>query len=228
MKFDLKSMLIGAIIGSIGLTTAYGSGKLKNIEVSYGISNVSIQDKNVNFSEGNEPFVYNDVAYVPVRAIAEALDCGVIYNRSDSSIDIYSTDKSKVRLLEDAIEELGAVSPEKAIEVWSKGLSERSAAMQYCVMTDALKETYLNDLKNNNCDYWITGVSSPWVEDYEIINSTVLNDDSYEYDIKYNTMTSDGGYYFNVKLTLVKDGDYWKISDVNGDEESKAYTWFME
>ncbi|MEA4972758.1 hypothetical protein SDC9_150894 [bioreactor metagenome] len=228
MKLDLKSTVIGILIGSIGLTTAYGSEKLKNISVSYNIKNVNIQDKDVAFSEGNEPFNYNGVTYAPIRVIAEALGSEIYYNQNDSSVSIYSTDSAKVRMLEDAMKNLGTVSPEKAIEVWSKGLTDRSAALQYSVMTESLKEIYLKSLNDNGYDFWVTGVSSPWVKDYEITNKTELSDSSYKYEIKYNTETSDGSYNFSVSLTLVKDGDYWKISDVNGDKDSEAYTGFIK
>lgn len=176
MKFDLKSIVVGIIIGSIGLTTASGQ---------------------------------------------------VCSNNEHNSISVSSpTDKSKIRLLEEATEYVGAVSPEKTIDIWSNGLKERSAALQYIVMTESLKENYEKSLEKNGYDFWITGVSSPWVEDYELLKTNKLSDDAYEYDIKYNTRTSEGKYNFLVTLKLIKEGDFWKVAEVKGDEDSRAYTGF--
>lgn len=228
MKLDLKSLFIGVIIGSIGLTTVYGAGEFKNIDVAYSISSINVDDDIVSFSDENEPFIFNGVVYAPIRTVAEAMGCEVYFKQNDSSVNIHSTDNAKVRLLEDAIDNLGTVSPEKAIEVWSKGLKDRSAALQYSVMTDQLKEIYKKSLDDNGYEFWVTGVSSPWVENYEIIDQTESNDESYVYKIKYNTKTSDGDYNFNVSLTLVKEGDFWKISDINGDKDSEAYTGLIK
>ncbi|MGE4214697.1 MAG: stalk domain-containing protein [Anaerotignaceae bacterium] len=230
MKLDLKSIAIGIIIGSIGLTTVYGVTKNKNIDVSYNVGNISIQEKNIIFSNNSAPFIYNGEVYAPVRIIAENAGCQVSFNGEDNSVSISkdnSKDESKIRLLEEAIGYIGAVTPEKAIDIWSNGLKERSAALQYIVMTESLKESYVKSLEENGYDFWITGVSSPWVENYEVLKINKLSDDSYEYDIQYNTRTSEGSYNFFVTLKLVKEGDYWKVSEVKGDEDSQAYTGFV-
>ncbi|MDD3570095.1 MAG: hypothetical protein PHY44_03220 [Lachnospiraceae bacterium] len=226
MKFDLKSIVFGIVIGSIGLTTAYGVTKNKTIDVSYNVANISIQDKNIIFSKNSEPFIYNGEAYAPIRVIAENAGWQVYFDKKDNSISINPSDKSKIRLLEEATDYVGSVSPEKTIDIWSDGLKKRSAALQYVVMTESLKENYVKSLEENGYDNWITGVSSPWVEDYEVLKTNKLSDDSYEYDIKYNTKTSEGNYNFLVTLKLTKEGDFWKVSEVNGDEDSKAYTGF--
>lgn len=229
MKFDLKSIIVGIIIGSIGLTTAYGVTKNKTIEVNYNVGSISIQDKNIIFSKSSEPFIYNGEAYAPVRIIAENAGCQVYFNKEDNSISISkdnSKDESKIRLLEEATAYIGAVSPEKTIDIWSNGLKERSAALQYVVMTESLKEIYAKSLEENGYDFWITGVSSPWVENYEVLKINKLSEDSYEYDIKYNTRTSDGSYNFVVTLRIIKEGDYWEVAEVKGDEDLKAYTGF--
>ncbi|MBE6012637.1 stalk domain-containing protein [Anaeropeptidivorans aminofermentans] len=228
MKFDLKSIVAGIFIGSIGLTSVYAGAASNAIEVFYNIKSVSVQDKEITFPEDKKPFIYKDTAYAPIKEIGEALDSGVIYNEQEKSISLYSKDKAKLRLLYDAIDRLGAVSPEKAIDIWSQGLIERNAAIQYAVMTDALKESYVKSLEENGYDFWITGVSSPWVESYEISDKVNTSDIKQEYHIKYNTKTSEGSYHFNVTLLLIKDGDYWKIEDIAGDEESSAYTGYFK
>ena len=224
MKLDFKSVVIGIIIGSMGLTTVYSAAKSKTIDVYETNSAITIQDESVTLSKENELFVYNEMAYAPIRVIVESMGGSVSFRKNTNTIEIYSTDKAKVRLLKEAVQMLGAVSPEKAIDVWAKGVENRNAALQYCVMTETLKDTYIKSLEKNEFDFWITGVSSPWVENYEILNINKMNDTTIEYDLKFNTKTSDGDYNFFVTLILVKDSDYWKISDVKGDSDSEAYT----
>lgn len=228
MKFDLKSIIVGVLIGSMGLTTAYSATKSKNINVLYNDNKVVVQDKDIVFSPDNTPFIYNDTAYAPINIIAENIGCNVSFDEKENTINIYSIDKSKIKLLEEAIRNIGAISPEKAIEVWAKGVEERSAALQYCVMTESFKETYVKSLDKNEYDFWITGVSSPWIEDYKILKINKINDTSFEYEIKFNTKTSEGDYNFFVTLTLIKEGDYWKISDIKGDKTSEIYTGLVK
>lgn len=228
MKLDLKSMAMGILIGSFGLTTVYAGAASNTIEIFRNIKSVSVQDKEITFPEDKKPFIYKDTAYAPIKNIGEALDSDVFYNEQEKSISLYSKDKAKLRLFYDAVDSLGAVSPEKAIDIWSQGLIERNAALQYVVMTDALKESYVKSLEENEYDFWITGVSSPWVEGYEILDKVNVSDVKKEYHIKYNTKTSEGSYHFNVTLSFVKDGDYWKIADISGDEESSAYTGYFK
>ena len=71
-------------------------------------------------------------------------------------------DAIKVQLLMDAMDEVGVCRPEQAVDVWARGLMERSAAMQYAVMTDSLREKYVKSLAKN-APNWVTGLSSPWV-----------------------------------------------------------------
>lgn len=227
MKFDFKSMVIGLLIGCTGLTTAYSAAN-KTITVNDTGSHVMIQEKEISFAEEQKPFVYNEITYAPIRTIAESMGGSVSFREHTNTIEIYSTDKAKVRLLEEAIGNIGTVSPQKAIEIWAKGLKDRSAALQYCVMTEQLKQSYVKSLDENGYDFWITGVSSPWVENYELLKTTEKNNTSFEYDMKFNTKTSEGTYQFFVTVTVVKDGDYWKISDIQGDSDSKNYTGFFK
>ncbi len=224
MKFDLKSMAVGVIIGAFGFTTVYAASSGKMIEIFYNVKNISVQDKEIVFEKGNEPFIYNNTTYVPLRTIAESLDSEISYFDSEKQISIYSKDKAKIRLLLESVENFGADSPEKAIELWAKGVKSRNAALQYSIMTKELKEKYIQQLDENGFNFWVTGVSSPWVENYEILKTTELSKDAFAYELKFNTKTSEGDYNFSVKLNLVKEDDFWRISEISGDDDSSAYT----
>ena len=93
-------------------------------------------------------------------------------------------------------------------------------------MTKELKEVYAKDLEKWRPN-WITGVSSPWVESYEIKKIESPDDNTQVFEVKFNTTTSGPGYEsFTVALEVMNAGDFWRISKVAGDENSDIFTGF--
>lgn len=131
------------------------------------------------------------------------------------------------RLLMDATDEVGACSPEQAARVWADGLKGRSAALQYAVMTKALKTEYAMQLEKTFPN-WVTGMSSPWVDSYEIVKADQTDADTWKVVILFHLKTSTGpaGDYF-AYLDVIKDGGYWRIIKVATDRELSAYTGFV-
>ena len=73
----------------------------------------------------------------------------------------------------------------------------------------------------------LTGVSSPWVEGYEIMEAKNVDERQYSYRILFSTVTSAGpAGCHEARLTVVQDGGYWRISKVETDGELDAYTGF--
>ena len=93
-------------------------------------------------------------------------------------------DKYQVRskLLMQATDEIGACFAKSAAEVWASGLKDRSAALQYSVMTEELKYEYAKQLEKSFPN-WVTGVSSPWVESYKFNKFERFGDNKYVYEI---------------------------------------------
>lgn len=135
-------------------------------------------------------------------------------------------DAIKVRLLMDAMDEVGVCRPEQAADVWARGLMERSAAMQYAVMTASLREEYIESLAKN-APNWVTGVSSPWVSGYTVeqTEETATNRRVYTVSIKTQTSTGPAGEYRAV-LSLQEDDGFWRINAISADDELSAYTGF--
>jgi hypothetical protein len=130
------------------------------------------------------------------------------------------------RLLMEATDHVGSCTPEDAARVWAEGLKQRSAAMQYAVMTNALKDKYARQL-DTTFPSWATGVSSPWIEQYNLLDAKQTADDAYRFVIRFKTVTSSGpaGSY-DAALSVVKEDGFWRISDVEADEALDAYTGF--
>lgn len=130
------------------------------------------------------------------------------------------------RLLMEAMEVVGVFSPEEAANVWATGLIRRSAAMQYAVMTSALKQAYARTLEDT-APNWVTGVSSPFVESFYIIGKESPSADEMIIDILFSTATSTGpaGSYL-ARLYLVREGEFWRIAQVITDNGLCPYTGF--
>jgi len=135
-------------------------------------------------------------------------------------------DAIKVRLLMDAMDEVGVCRPEQAVDVWARGLMERSAAMQYAVMTVSLREKYVESL-SKNAPNWVTGLSSPWVSGYTVEQVREPAPDRRVYTLSVNTETSTGpaGKYRAVLSVREEDG-FWRISGISADDGLSLYTGF--
>jgi hypothetical protein len=124
----------------------------------------------------------------------------------------------KAMKLQDAINEFGAATPEDAALIWSKGVQERSGALQYSVMSKELKKAYKESL-DKNFPNWVTGVSSPWVDKYEIVESKAGSNGEHEVTVKlsYATSTGSAGEYL-VKLYMIQEDNYWVINNIEADD----------
>lgn len=127
-------------------------------------------------------------------------------------------------LLLDAMKEVGVCSPAKAAQVWASGLMQRSAALQYAVLTQALQNEYAKQLEKS-APNWVTGISSPWVESFKIIRSDRPTDKRYVFEIRFSTLASTGptGDY-DATVTVDRQGDFWRISKIAADEQLYPYT----
>ncbi|HHV51598.1 MAG TPA: hypothetical protein GXX54_07870 [Clostridiales bacterium] len=130
------------------------------------------------------------------------------------------------RLLMEAMDMVGACEPKTAAEIWASGLVKRSAALQYSVMAKELKAEYARQLEET-APNWVTGVSSPWVDSYKILNIKDSNQNQKTIEIEFALATSTGpaGEY-NATLYLTQDGEFWRISNLSFDGELFPYIGF--
>lgn len=135
--------------------------------------------------------------------------------------------KTRSELLMDATNWTGVFTPEQAAEVWAKGLEKRSAAMQYTVMTESLKEKYagqLDGLRSN----WVTGMSSPSVQGYTIIELNRTDDAHAEIGLKIETAaTYSPSEFYHARLWLIRKGEFWRIDRIWIDKDLYPYTLYQ-
>ncbi|MGI6554550.1 MAG: hypothetical protein ACOX2P_04085 [Bacillota bacterium] len=94
---------------------------------------------------------------------------------------------------------------------WAKGVKTRNGALQYAVMSPELREEYYDELSEG----WCTGVSSPWVDSYEIIERAV-EDNTYKYDITFTYTDSTKNTFIETQFVTVKKfKDNWFVADIN-------------
>lgn len=137
-------------------------------------------------------------------------------------------DKYQVRseLLMDAMEKVGVCRPEAAAEVWAEGLRRRSAAIQYSVMSEGLRKEYAAQLEES-APNWVTGMSSPWVNSWEIVRTEHPSEDRRIFWLSVFTISFVGPEEAcRAVLTVSKEGDFWRITGLDTDEGLYGYTGF--
>jgi len=130
------------------------------------------------------------------------------------------------QLLMEAMNRVGACDPAEAADIWASGLKKRSAALQYSVMDARLQSEYARQLETE-APNWVTGVSSPWVESYRILETQSPDEDSRIVELVFSTATSTGpaGSYRAV-LHIEREGCYWRVTEIAADDGLFPYTRF--
>jgi hypothetical protein len=119
--------------------------------------------------------------------------------------------QTNIKLFDEAINELEACTPMEAALVYAKGVRNRNGAMQYAVFSNKLKEEFRQKIGGG---IWVTGVSSPWVSDYEIV-SEKKNNNAYKIILKFNWATSTGpAGSTKEELTIAKENGKWRIMNI--------------
>lgn len=142
---------------------------------------------------------------------------------------VAQADKYEVRndLLLRAMDHVGVCTPEAAIQVWVEGMESRNGAMQYSIMSSGLKKEYLSQLEQYN-QYWVTGMSSPWIADYKI-TKTQAGDTQYVFQIAFSTETSAGpAEALNAEVTVDRQDDFWQITKIAADKGLGPYMGWIQ
>lgn len=89
----MKKIIFGFLLGSLffGMVNAYASSSTL-IEVFHNIKGISINGKDISLSEKNPAFIYNGLAYVPLRMVTQELEKSVQWNAETQTIKINNSD----------------------------------------------------------------------------------------------------------------------------------------
>ncbi|WP_258361205.1 hypothetical protein, partial [Moorella sulfitireducens (nom. illeg.)] len=118
--------------------------------------------------------------------------------------------RRQLTLLEKA---LTPKSPGEAVQSWATGVKNRNGAWQYALLAPAFKEKCRPDYERMG---WVTGVSSPWVEKYTILEQEEEQDGSWRFTVQFDLMASTGpaGSYINHVTVQHQDGG-WYITGID-------------
>jgi hypothetical protein len=148
------------------------------------------------------------------------------FTRTSVAADSGSVYPVRNQLLLEALDFVGVCDQESAALVWAEGLKRRNAAMQYSVMNSTLRTEYKAQLEKTFPN-WVTGISSPWVERYEVLRITPLSETRAEIALKFTTATSTGiADSFFATLTVEREGPFWYITNIAADDGLFVYTGF--
>ncbi len=95
-KFDLKSLIVGVFIGTIGLSTVFAASNIKS--ATYSPSRVYLNGKEIPLKNSLVSIVKygetNAQTYMPMRELLEFMNYVVEWNPKDSSINLSLNDKN--------------------------------------------------------------------------------------------------------------------------------------
>ena len=96
-KFNLKSLVMGAIVGGM-LTTgvAYATSQLNSIDVSFNPVSFVYNGEPLELGEGQQSFIYEGTTYVPLRWLSESLGKTVEWDEMSRTITIHDQVKEEI------------------------------------------------------------------------------------------------------------------------------------
>jgi len=203
--FPLKKkwlILTGVVILAVALTT-----------VAFAANPIKLIVNGQEIKPDVPPQIINGRTMVPVRWVAEALGADVWWEKKTQSVLINMPDlallQQQIVLLRKAI---APTSPEEAVEQWAKGMKERNGALQYAVLSPELKKEQYSNYER--CG-WITGVSSPWIEEYKILSESKTGDGTWTYEIQFSLKTSTGpAGTFVTKVAVKQYEQNWYVAQI--------------
>lgn len=127
-------------------------------------------------------------------------------------------EEPRIILLERALE---PQEPYIAAQLWAEGVKTRNGALQYAVMSTQLKPKYYGGFADLG---WVTGVSSPWIESYEVTERYRRDHDIYRYEVTFNYTDSTKSHYSTKNYIVVEHIDSgWFISAIEEVEIELIY-----
>ena len=159
------------------------------------------------------PKIVDGKVLAPLGVIAEAFGAKVNWDENTKSVFIEAKEteakQTQVRLLEEA---LAPKEPLNAAETWAEGVKTRNGALQYAVMAPEIRKEHFAKFVDSN---WSTGVSSPWIENYEIIEKHSFNNERYRFEIKFSHTDSTKSTFSTKEYVTVKnDEGNWLVSSM--------------
>lgn len=148
------------------------------------------------------------------KNVLASIDKEHVNPKKDNLITAEQT-KAQVELFKQALDEFTATSLEQVISIWTKTEKTRNGVYHYSVACKELKAKIIEDLGDPKDTYWIYGVSSPWLDRYEVISKNKISDTEYIVKLKFFWLTSSGPFNTTENtLKIIQSGDSWCVKEV--------------
>lgn len=154
--------------------------------------------------------IIGNVMYVPFAYFSEVLKEDVNYDYGEEALKIFT--KPAVKPSQFDIQSLEFTRPATAkecAEMYAKASQERKGVLQYGLFSEKLRAAKRADFEGFD---WVTGVSSPWISDYDI-----KDNGKGDFTITFHWATSTGkSPDSTVSLSIEKaaEQDYYEIASI--------------
>lgn len=202
---------LGLVVGMFVLIAALSG-------LSYAANSIQLSVNGKIVVPDVAPEIKDGRTMVPIRWVAEALGAEVTWDQAKQKVSIdMEHDKGKVDLLEEQIARLEqgfrAETAEEAAEIWAKAVKNRNGAVQFAVLSPELK---VQSRSHYERIHWVTGLSSPYVGEYAILEQESSDKDAIFY-IEFQMKTSTGNAGLESATVKVAEIDgSWYITQILG------------
>ncbi|SHI51399.1 copper amine oxidase N-terminal domain-containing protein [Lutispora thermophila] len=161
------------------------------------------------------PIPADNRVMVPIRVISEALGAKIDWDAETNSVIIDSTElearKMQISRLEEAIKILAPQDQLGVVKTWAEGVKIRNGVLQYTLMSPELQKQMYDYFVSMG---WVTGTSSPWVENYEITEK-YKSEKAYTYEVDFIYTDSTGAKFTEKQYITLRNFDgRWLISNI--------------
>ncbi|TBL80590.1 copper amine oxidase N-terminal domain-containing protein [Paenibacillus thalictri] len=205
-------------IALLALTTVFGMFG----GVAYSAGGAKLVINGALFAPEVPPQMIDGNTMVPIRTVSEGLGADVRWDEVTRTVNVEMPDTASLQRQIDLLQSaLAPASADEAVNKWAEWVKKRNGAAQYALLSPELRKRTLSSYKELN---WVTGVSSPWVDNYEIAGGVPAGETGTSYEVTFHLKTSSGSAgQGTVKVTVEpqKNGD-WQITGLQPVGDSSA------
>jgi len=140
---------------------------------------------------------------------------------SQVSAETAISDATAVSAVLGTLESFGARSAEEAVSIWAEGVMSKNGLTQYAVMTDALKERYLEVLGEDGS--FIFPTTSQRIESWYIAEVTESEDGTVSASLIFDVVGEDTA-AASAELTIEDMGEYAAVSSIAVEQPLYEFT----
>ncbi len=157
------------------------------------------------------PVVINGVTYVPIDYFTVVLEENVGFDIKGNDLEkvmIYNKEGFENNFDKQIVDFSSPSSGKAAVEMYAEAAKNRNGAIQYALLSDEVRENKYGDLSGL---YFVTGVSSPWIDSYEI---SEVNENDYIIEFTLKTSVPTDFIKESFKISVDEKYEYWEITSI--------------